>query len=48
MDVDRIVAELKMERGRLEEAIAALEGGIGRGAPMAKRSAAKIGNKRGA
>ena len=46
MDLDRIVAELKQERGRLEQAIAALEG-VGRGTPIAKRSEAKTGNKRG-
>jgi hypothetical protein len=40
MDVDRIVAELKMERGRLDQAIAALEGGIGRGTPIGKSLAA--------
>ena len=40
MDLDRIVAELKRERGRLEQAIAALEGGVGRRAPIAKRRAA--------
>ena len=39
MDVDRIVAELKMERGRLEQAIAALEGGASGGASIAKRPA---------
>src|SRR5216683_2849683 len=40
MDVDQIVTELKMERGRLEQAIAALEGGVGRGWPIAKSPAA--------
>ena len=44
MDIDRIVAELKMERGRLEQAIAALEGEVSRGAPIAKRRAAAATN----
>lgn len=39
MELERIVAELKQERGRLERAIAALEGVDGR-APIAKRRAA--------
>ena len=44
MDVERIVAELKMERGRLEQAIAALDGGVSRRAPIAKRRGAATTN----
>lgn len=50
MELEKIVAELKQERDRLERAIAALEG-VGRVAPVAKRgstaTATKTRNKRG-
>ena len=50
MELDRIVAELKMERGRLDRAIAALEA-VDQRVPVAKRnavaSAASANKKRG-
>lgn len=40
MELTKIVAELKTERGRLDRAIAALEGAAaGRSMPVAKKSA---------
>lgn len=51
MDVEKIIAELKLERDRLDRAIEALEGGgPGRsaaGASMAASPSAPLGKKRG-